>query len=104
MKVKENVMLRELAIIDCDLCGKTHGKTMADELSSGGWYVGNISHGEKSAQQLICPDCVKRMFGRRVSVSEFEMPIVKKRLKLNQDELPLFKDIPKTDARRNYNR
>ena len=58
----------------CSLCGQDHGKSTASELVASGWFVSRVSRLRSSAERVICPTCLQRIYGRRLREDEFGIP------------------------------
>jgi hypothetical protein len=94
--VLRRIELAEITIMSCCLCGNANHVSNINELINRGWFANEPAYGGTYAKTLICPTCVTRIMGRQVSVTEMQNPLTRKKIeKSKQDELPIFKDIPK---------
>ena len=53
----------------CCLCGKKHQDTVIAGLMAHGWYVEGISEKDTGAKRLICPECLQRIYGKKLDLS-----------------------------------
>lgn len=58
----------------CSLCGNAHANSTASELAASGWFVSGVSKRRTSAERVICPTCLQRIYGRRLREREFRLP------------------------------
>lgn len=55
----------------CCFCHTGHGQKDVVGLMAEGWFANGVSKHGFSAKRLICPDCLKRVYGRKLKPRDF---------------------------------